>query len=138
MIFYANTLRELRKAYNLTQGEVAEIIGMDRSTYAYYERGSTKPDFECILKLCRMYDIDLNEMTGMLLRDSKTNVTFKTMNMDEVDKDSFLSDLDMLNVDEYEKLMLFFYRQLPEHLRKLLFVKVKQSYDEIVKITYEE
>lgn len=138
MISFANTLRNLRKGHNLTQSEVADIIGVDRSTYAYYERGATKPDFECILKLCKMYNIEVNDITKMFLNDDNTKVTFRTIDLDEVDKEIYLSDLDFLNVDEYERLMLVFYRQLSEPLKKLFFVKVKQSYDEISNMTPEE
>ena len=132
MISFAYTLKDLRKAHKLTQSEVADVIGIDRSTYAYYERGSTKPDFECILKLCKMYEIGLNDMANLLLRDQKTDVTFKTLDKTIVDKQAYLNELDMINVDEYEKMMLVYYRQLPDAFKKLFFLKIKQNFDDIV------
>ena len=130
MISFANTLKTLRKERNLTQSDVAERIGIDRSTYAYYERGATKPDFECILKLCKIYNIDIANLTNMFLNDENTNIVFKTPEKDDDDDEIFhFNDLDSLNIDEYEKMILLFYRQTP--YKKLFFVKIKQAFDEI-------
>ena len=130
MISFANTLKTLRKERNLTQSDVAEHIGIDRSTYAYYERGATKPDFECLLKLCKIYNIDINNLTNMFLNDENTNIVFKTPEKDDDDDEIFhFNDLDSLNIDEYEKMILLFYRQTP--YKKLFFVKIKQAFDEI-------
>ena len=129
MISFTKTLKKLRKEHNLTQSDVAQLIGIDRSTYAYDERGATKPDFECLLKICKIYNIDISALTNMFLNDESTNIVFKTIDNDEVDKDSFLNDLDSLNIDEYEKMILFFYRQTS--FKKLFFVKIKQAFDDI-------
>lgn len=136
MIYFANTLRQLRKDHDMTQSEVASCIGLDRSTYAYYERGATKPDFECILRICKMYGMDLNDITNMFLEDSRTSITFKTLDehLNDDEQDSFLHKLNMLNIDEYEKMILYFYHQTPEELKKLFFVKIKQCFDEVTGI----
>lgn len=134
MISYAHTLKNLRKGHNLTQSEVADILGIDRSTYAYYERGTTKPDFECIFKICKMYGIDLIDIANMFLSDEETVFSFKSFDNVEYDKEILLNDLDMLNIDEYEKLILYYYRHISEEYKKLFFVKIKQNYDEITNL----
>ena len=40
----SRTLKKLRKNCGYTQKEVAKELGVDRSTYAYYETGKTTPD----------------------------------------------------------------------------------------------
>ncbi len=51
-------LRLLRKNCNLTQKQVAEILNLDRSTYAYYEGGTTEPDLKSIRKLAQIFNVD--------------------------------------------------------------------------------
>ena len=51
-------LMNLRKAHRLTQEEVARIIQVKRSTYAYYERGIV-PSPTNIKRLATLFDIDI-------------------------------------------------------------------------------
>lgn len=53
----ATHLRLLREKNGLTQKQVAEMLNIDRSTYAYYESGKTRPDILTIAKLARLYRI---------------------------------------------------------------------------------
>ena len=55
-------LRELRTKCKLTQNKVAEILGIDRSTYSYYELGKINPDVKTILHLSRIYGVDYTEI----------------------------------------------------------------------------
>lgn len=83
-----------------------------------------------------MYGMDLNDITNMFLEDSRTSITFKTLNenFNDDEQDSYLHKLNMLNIDEYEKMILYFYHQTPEELKKLFFVKIKQCFDEVTGI----
>ena len=47
----ATHLRLLREKNGLTQKQVADMLNIDRSTYAYYESGKTRPDILTIAKL---------------------------------------------------------------------------------------
>ena len=49
-------LTSYRKKAMLTQSQVAAALGIDRSTYAYYESG-TNPRPEILLKLAEIYKI---------------------------------------------------------------------------------
>ena len=51
-------LKFMRKRCELTQRQVAEVLHIDRSTYAYYESGTTEPDLKSISKLARIFNID--------------------------------------------------------------------------------
>lgn len=53
----ATHLRLLREKNGLTQKQVADMLNIDRSTYAYYESGKTRPDILTIAKLARLYRI---------------------------------------------------------------------------------
>ena len=59
---YTALLKKLRRENGLTQQQVADCLHMDRSTYAYYELGQTKPTIEFLAGLSRLYRIRLSEL----------------------------------------------------------------------------
>ena len=77
MIRIGNKLKRLRENFNLTQQQVAEALGIDRSTYAYYELGRTTPDLDKIDKLQRLYHVQYEDLIeyddedGIQVHDSK-------------------------------------------------------------------
>lgn len=52
-----DVLKSLREENKLTQKQVADIMKIDRSTYAYYETGRTVPDLYAIALLANIYNI---------------------------------------------------------------------------------
>jgi len=50
-------IRSLRKERGLTQQQLAEHLGVDRSTYAYYESGRTKLNTDVVVKLAYFYQV---------------------------------------------------------------------------------
>lgn len=69
-----NALRAVRRERNMSQQKVADFLGVDRSTYSYYESGKSELDVKTALALCEIFNVTLNEL---LNRDSvvaKTNL----------------------------------------------------------------
>ena len=62
LIRMGKKLKRLRENFNLTQQQVAEALGIDRSTYAYYELGRTTPDLDKIDKLQRLYQVQYQDL----------------------------------------------------------------------------
>lgn len=58
-------MRGLREDNDLRQWEIAEILQIDRSTYAHYESGKTEPDCESLVKLAKFYDVSLDYLFGV-------------------------------------------------------------------------
>ena len=48
-----------RKECKLTQQQVADVLGIDRSTYSYYELGTFNPSVEILVKLASIYNVEL-------------------------------------------------------------------------------
>ena len=59
---FAENFRNARKNAGLTQQQVADVLGLDRSSIAQYERGVSKPNIEKILKICALFEISLDEL----------------------------------------------------------------------------
>ncbi|MED4124046.1 helix-turn-helix transcriptional regulator [Halalkalibacterium halodurans] len=57
-------LVELRKKHNKTQSEIADILGVHRTTYANYEQGTREMDYDLLLKLADYYKVSLDYIFG--------------------------------------------------------------------------
>lgn len=53
----AANLRMYRRSKNLTQKEMAAHVGVNREYYGRLERGSAKPSFELLEKICPTFDL---------------------------------------------------------------------------------
>lgn len=54
---FANTIYNIRKKRDITQKELADLIGVSDRTISKWENGSTVPDLETIKKLCNELEI---------------------------------------------------------------------------------
>ncbi len=61
---FNQALRRLRKQDKLTQAELAEAIGVSKSTISMYECGNREPDFETLEALADYFNVDMNVLTG--------------------------------------------------------------------------
>lgn len=50
-------LRGLREDNDLTQSQVAQILGTSQTMYARYERGANELPIRHLITLCRLYNI---------------------------------------------------------------------------------
>lgn len=64
MADFAQRLRELRIQRQLTQGRVAELVGVGLRVYHRWERGGAAPHFETLLKLADVLGVSLDELAG--------------------------------------------------------------------------
>lgn len=55
----AENLKNIRKEHKLTQQDIANVLGIDRSTYAFYETGKTAPSVNTLYKLAEIYNISI-------------------------------------------------------------------------------
>ena len=61
----AVNLRIRRKSAQLTQAQVAKLLGISLSAYAAYERGSSYPTVSNLMKILQLFGISIED----LLRD---------------------------------------------------------------------
>lgn len=62
--FFEN-LKEARIASGLSQKEVAEQLGVAKSTYSLYESGRREPDVERIKKLAQILGVSSDALLGL-------------------------------------------------------------------------
>ncbi len=59
---FAENFRNARLAANLTQQQVADALGLDRTAVAHYEKGDSMPNVRSLKKICELFNITLDEL----------------------------------------------------------------------------
>ena len=57
-------LRKFRKENGSSQSHIANVLGIERSTYTYYETGKTVPVIFDLMRLADLYDISMDSLLG--------------------------------------------------------------------------
>ena len=62
---YIRRIRDLREDADLTQQQVASVLGTSQTMYARYERGANELPIHHLLKLCELYNVSSDYILGM-------------------------------------------------------------------------
>lgn len=73
---FENVFKHLRIASGLTQAEMAEKLGVSKSTISMYENGNREPDFETLEAIADFFNVDIDYLLG---RTNKTTVLPETV-----------------------------------------------------------
>lgn len=82
----SDSLREIRTMRGMTQQQVAEKLGVDRSTYTYYETGKTNVDVKTLIKLAQIFHAsykDLLDEREKVSDSLKSTDAYQTLSGDE-------------------------------------------------------
>jgi len=59
-------LKDLREDAEISQEEVAKIIGTSQSYYAQYENGKRAIPFERVIALAKYYNVSIDYLAGLI------------------------------------------------------------------------
>mgnify|MGYP000112135168 FL=1 len=118
--YLAQRLKTLRHASGFTQQRLADLLHIERCTYAFYESGKSHPDLGLILRIARIYnttvdhlvdpDYDLFTSTAMTVHappiPAGLQSPIETSKLEQ-DEQSFLVLYRQLNRDKKEKLLTY-------------------------------
>ena len=62
---YLKKLRDLREDHDLTQQQIADVLGTSQTMYARYERGANELPIHHLISLCRFYHISADVLLGL-------------------------------------------------------------------------
>lgn len=86
-------LKELRKLNNLTQTQIAEILGISKTGYASWEQQRTEPDIKTLKKLADFYNCSIDYLVG---REQEDNTIIVNNDLNDIEL-KLLSDFRKLN-----------------------------------------
>ena len=61
---FGNRLRSLRKANDIPQWKLAQVLGIDRTTVTNYETGKRMPDVVLLCKIADYFDVSVDYLLG--------------------------------------------------------------------------
>ena len=61
---FIEIIRGLREDNDLTQAEVAQVLGTSQTMYARYERGANEMPIRHLVTLCRFYNVSADYILG--------------------------------------------------------------------------
>jgi len=97
-------IRELRKAKNITQGALANIIGVSETTVSKWENGVAVPDIEMLCILSDYFEVSLDEL---LDRKTELNRKVSEWRKENFEKRSFSVRTDLLkDISESDDLLI--------------------------------
>ncbi|MDO4565295.1 MAG: helix-turn-helix transcriptional regulator [Clostridia bacterium] len=71
MKVYYEHLRDLREDNDLTQKQVAEILGTSQTMYARYERGANELPIRHLTVLCKLFNVSADTILNIELTSSR-------------------------------------------------------------------
>ena len=63
---FSQRLKDLREDRDLSQGDVAKILGTSQSYYAQYENGKRELPFSRAIMLAKFYNVSLDFIAGII------------------------------------------------------------------------
>lgn len=64
MLPYLEKLRGLREDNDLTQSQIANVLGTSQTMYARYERGANEMPLRHFVTLCKFYNVSADYLLG--------------------------------------------------------------------------
>lgn len=111
---FAEKIKLYRKEAGLTQDSVSQLLGIKRSTYAYYELGRSTPKHSVLKKLAAVYKKSIDELLG---EDTVDTVLEFAQEDDSDDWEGFDS---FLQLSSFEKILVMKTRMMDaEQLEEL-------------------
>lgn len=70
---YIRLLRDLREDHDLTQQQIADLLGTSQTMYARYERGANELPIRHLITLCKYYNVSADYILGLNSHLKATN-----------------------------------------------------------------
>lgn len=111
MILLGKRIKELRTKYKFTQTELAEQVGVTKSTIAAYENDSRLPSYDVLIKMADIFKVSID---SLLLNRSEHIINISGLNPEQI---GILESL--ITYFRKSELMEAFYSKNPADLEKI-------------------
>ncbi len=117
---FSLVLRQCRENSGLTQKQVAQALNVERSTYAYYETGTTHPSGLMIVKLANIFNVSytvfMEALSDKKFDDNAVNKEFPSIN-----ESSWRERERIYTLQKEEQDLIIIYRTLQEEQKEKVF-----------------
>lgn len=117
----SDKLRAIRKEHKLTQQNIADVLGIDRTTYTVYELGTTTPSPSTLVKLSQIYNVTVGYLLDV--EDNRPELIREPQAQSSESCVLGSDPLALLKKDEKELLMYF--RVLPPETKNEVTKKLR-------------
>lgn len=96
MIGFSETLKELMAKRNMSQPELADILGVSRVSISKYQNGKAFPDYAALVKIAEVFNVTTDYLLGR--KDAEKHFFDKTVDLGEEQlmMDNFLKETEAL------------------------------------------
>ena len=115
-------IKKFRLAYALTQEQVAEALGIERTTYTYYENGKHEPSITRVKELAKLFNTDIATLLGDEYVPENGFVVADELNAYNENFDTFTK------LKKDEAMLLLYYRRLDSGKQAKLLKSIKEKY----------
>ncbi|MGN1418247.1 MAG: helix-turn-helix domain-containing protein [Acutalibacteraceae bacterium] len=115
-------LKAIRNQHKLTQQNIADILGIDRTTYTFYETGTTSPSLTTIYNLSKIYNVSVGYILGV--EENRPELMVKGENT-VAELVSDYDSMDNLNLSKKERFIIAAFRALDEDGKNSLIEAIK-------------
>ena len=113
-------LRAIRKEYGLTQQNIADVLGVDRTTYTVYEGGSITPSPATLVKLSQIYNVTVGYLIGV-----EENHPELRKIPEEKQREKLLSSDPISLLKKEEKELLLYFRVISDEEKRKIIDEMK-------------
>ena len=93
-IVFSERIKELRKKNNITQGELADEMGITATGVSYWESGKAIPNTDTLQKLAKYFNVSIDYLTGNeYIETEDNNILFRKIGKVNEDKKALLMDI---------------------------------------------
>ena len=118
-------LRLLRVASGMNQSEVAELLHVGRSAYTYYELSRSKPDYDALISLAKLFRVSIDYLVGL------SNLPERRGDMpqiaSEISEQQMIEESSVSRLLPDERYLLGLYRQMTESEQTELLAKLHKQ-----------
>lgn len=118
-------LRKIRTEHKLTQQNIADVLGIDRTTYTVYETGVTTPSPATLVKLSQIYNVTVGYLMGV-----EDNHPELKRNSFEQQEEGLLNGDPIALLRKNEKELLMYFRVLPDDEKQRITEELKKLVQE--------
>lgn len=94
-----NILRYRRTLRGMNAGEIAEGLGVPKTTYQNWETGRSQPSIVMLPKLAAFHGLTLEQLLGVIPPDEGAQIVEKLSALPPASRDAVLNLIDVLSAD---------------------------------------